>query len=910
MKNLLSRIWFPAAVVAMTAAATMTPQADFSEAGLSSFPGRAMAPDTVVYPVDGYKRLWTEEDFKMDAADIELDSLMLDSLYVSDSLGFSEDSLGLLNPEDTLPPVLFRDTVKVPDSLKFTDPFRYKYYAAIVDSATHQWVRDTLRAAGDTLDWIKIDSIYYADSTIRAELKFLEWYNSLSKEERKKYDFEQKMNLKMARMDEQRAAKEERQFRKDSILSNTPRILESGYIPDSLYYKRIISWTVGQEFHDMQFKQLDTGFNYRFHDYPFLRNDVNATWLGVAGSPVQTLNFLKRKSRDKVSFYEAQESWSWTPATLPMYNTKTPYTELAYFGTLFSGSAKESDNLHLMTTQNINPEWNFALGFDRYGGAGILLNENTINKNVFANVNHTGKRHLLHAGYIHNMVSRQENGGVSETTWIRDTTVDAKEIAVALSGSTSRTDKKTFFLDQQYKIPFTFLNQLKYNRLDKQAAKHFKDSVAANGLTFIEERMQAYVNKVHASRDTSADIDNVTTAFIGHSSEISIYSRKYQDKIAASSRGNEKDFFGGNFYYNPNTTADSIGVTRLDNKVFIRLQPWSEEAVVSRLDVGIGDRLLKYYNFDPTFTRKLSSTNWNSAYLYAGAKGVFRNALRWDALGEYVVAGKEFSDFNISANAGLELYPFRKMRHSPLTADVHFETSLDEPDFYQQHLFTNHYKWDNDFGKVSRTEISGVIAVPAWDIKAEAGFTLLANNLYCDTLGIIRQNTDPMTILTASLEKNFHLGIMHFDHRALFQLSSNQEVVPLPQLALNLRYYAQLDIEKGIMQMQIGLDGYWNTLWYTPGWNPETGMFYNQRKEQYHNGPYIDAFINAQWKRACLFVKLENAGMGIIGDKQDYFSAHHYINTQRQLKIGLYWPFYTQPNRKGSSSSSSLSHNH
>ena len=53
--------------------------------------------------------------------------------------------------------------------------------------------------------------------------------------------------------------------------------------------------------------------------------------------------------------------------------------------------------------------------------------------------------------------------------------------------------------------------------------------------------------------------------------------------------------------------------------------------------------------------------------------------------------------------------------------------------------------------------------------------------------------------------------------------------------------------------------------------------------------------MNMQWKRACIFVKLENAGMGWPMDKADYFSANNYIRTQRCIKFGIYWPFYKQP---------------
>ena len=43
-----------------------------------------------------------------------------------------------------------KDTIKIPDSLRFTDPFKYRYYIALKDSTTRFQVRDSLIMAGDT----------------------------------------------------------------------------------------------------------------------------------------------------------------------------------------------------------------------------------------------------------------------------------------------------------------------------------------------------------------------------------------------------------------------------------------------------------------------------------------------------------------------------------------------------------------------------------------------------------------------------------------------------------------------------------------------------------------------------------------------------------------------------------------
>ena len=87
-----------------------------------------------------------------------------------------------------------------------------------------------------------------------------------------------------------------------------------------------------------------------------------------------------------------------------------------------------------------------------------------------------------------------------------------------------------------------------------------------------------------------------------------------------------------------------------------------------------------------------------------------------------------------------------------------------------------------------------------------------------------------MSIFSATLTKNFTLGLFHLDNRLLFQLSSNQEVVPLPLLAANARWYMQLNIAKGILKMQIGADAWWNTEYYSQGWNPAIGAFINQNE--------------------------------------------------------------------------------
>lgn len=798
-----------------------------------------------------------------------------------------------------------RDTIVIPDSLKEKDPFFYKYYIAVKDPETRSIVRDSLIQAKDTLELMRLDSLYIKDSTEVAIAKEAAYYASLSRKERKKYDAEKALPGLMAAARRKMEIKDSIKARKDSITAAIPRVLETFAIPDSMHFKRIITWKHDRDFHntvELRDQWADTSYNFNFYDYEFMKKDVNASWLGVAGSPVELYNYFKRENNQDAIFFTPYQIWSYTPETLPNYNTKTPYTELAYWGTLFANKEKEESNVKVLTTQNITPALNLTLQYTHFGGNGMLRREDTDYRTFVAATNYMGKRYLMHAGFIYNRIERSENGGAIDLAMIRDTTVDAREIEVYLKDASSKMKTNTVYLDQSYRIPFDFIDKLK-NRKVRKREQAVRDSIMASGdslaiESLLAQEAQRAEEEAQANDTISAASREVTTAFIGHSSEFAVFRRSYEDKISTSdSYGRE--FYNDMFYLNPTISRDSLRVMRVENKVFLRLQPWKSDGIVSKLDVGIGDKVLNFYSFSPTdYLTGPNNVLQNSLYLYAGANGQYKKYLKWDATGKYTFLGHEINDFNIKANIAFNIYPFRRDRKSPLSFKVHFETDLTEPNFYDQHLYTNHFMWNNDFGKISTTKIEGSVSIPKWKMDASFSYGLLSNNIYYDNMGIVRQNGKAMSVMSATLRKEFKLWKFHLDHRILFQYSSNPEVLPLPMLALNLRYYLQFDVVKNAMQMQIGVNGTYNTSWYAPAYNPVLGVFHNQNERKYGNCPYIDAFVNIQWKRVSIFVKAVNVNMGWPCKKADYFSADGYINTQRAIKLGISWPFWTFAGKK------------
>lgn len=784
-----------------------------------------------------------------------LDSLfVVDSVYVADSLQKEEDF-----------PMHPIDTMIIPDSLAETDSFRYRYFIALRDEATLASVRDTLLARGDTLECEKLDSIWTLDSTAAAQWRFDTWYWGLTKKERRAYDREQKMEKRnaemLARLEAKEAYEDSVRTVKDSILDNTPRILETWILPDSLQYKRLVMWTLDRKFDDLKLEKQDTSFNYHFPDFKFYRDDVNATYLGLSGSPVQTFNFFKREEVENVLFYTPYLNWTYTPENLTMFNTKTPYTELWYSGTLFNGREKEELNAGIRVSQNFTPSLNLTMGIYTNSAKGYLQNEATTNRTAHVGMNYLGKNYVAHAGFIYNHVERKENGGAIDqdeklnVNWIRDTTVDSREIPVRLKDASTSIKRYTVFVDQNYRFPMSFFEK--------------KDTT----------------NKVEVDTINR----DITSAFIGHSSDFSVYNRRYQDKMSTTSA---KEFYP-NCYLNPRTTDDSLRTVVLENKIYLRLQPWKSDAIVSKLDVGVGDKYLNYYMPSPDmYLKKSQNVSRNSLYAYAGVKGSYQKYFEWNASGKYNFAGAEVNDFSIDANLQFNLYPFRRHRHSPMSFLFHFETALKEPDYMFQHYFSNHFKWDNSFGKTSTTKFTGGLTIPHTRTWLNVGYALLGNYVYFDEMALPRQQGEAFSVFSVDLRQDFTLWNFHFENRLLAQYSTNESVLPLPYLSANLRWYFQFPVVKNVMEMQIGANVWYTTQWFLPAYNPATGVFHNQVEHRYGDTPIIDAFVNIQWKRCCIYIKAENLNMGWPMKSTDYFSAHHYIRPQTCFKIGIFWPFY------------------
>ncbi|MDR0659292.1 MAG: putative porin [Prevotellaceae bacterium] len=603
----------------------------------------------------------------------------------------------------------------------------------------------------------------------------------------------------------------------------------------------VFSWKHNPYFNTVDKRlAVDTSINNNVFDYPFFKNDVGATFLGNSGGAALTHDYSKRHSSKGFIFFTPYSDYIYTRENIPSYNTKGPFSMLTY---VTSGKKQISeDNLKVLLTQNVTPELNLGLYYQRYGTRGVYQNQGTDNRVFTFYTSYAGKRYSAHAGYIHNRVSNEENGGIRKDADLEDPDKDLQIIDVNLSTAGNRLRSNGYFLTHSYGVPLHI----------------FK-------------------------RSDSLRTGEGTMVYFGHAFQYLRQYRIYTDEI----RGEEEKKYYDNYFINPTKSRDSSFTSSLDNRLFIRLQPWSPTAIVSTIDGGVGLEHSKYCGFSPNqFLYGTSDDTYTDLYLYARAAGVFSKYFAWNAFGQYVISGYRQNDFLLDASARISVYPFSRQ----LNLEGRLILENTEPDYFQQRYYSNHFKWNNTFGKTTNTRIEVALSVPDYMFELGLKQSIVSNLVYVNTTPEPAQESGTISITSLYVRKNFKAGAFHADNRFFFQISGNEDVVPLPKISLNARWYAQFVLVKSVLTGQLGLDTYFHTKYYVPAYNPAIGLFHNQNEKKIGNYPMVDAFVNFKWKRATINVKFTHVDQGMFN--KEYFSALHYPRNKRMLRIGVTWHFY------------------
>ena len=636
--------------------------------------------------------------------------------------------------------------------------------------------------------------------------------------------------------------------------------LESYYFNDSIRALPNFMWNVSREMNDVDIMPLDTTLNNWRIDYPYQLKGTGDMSLGGLGQSTLPFNYFYRPTSPDFTFAQSYDAYTYRMENVPFYNSKTPYLNFTY---LESGQKRyREEHFEVTTAHNISPTTSFNVSYKARGTKGLYDWQRTSNRNLSVAFAHTGKRYSVHAAYVNNRIKQRENGGAVGVWAVTDTIYEHPSgvpMKLAAAEAENSYRNSSFFVKQALAIPLQPVTDYDFSLADLSAV------------------------------------------YIGHIFEYNAWSKLYTDKYAefTNERGSvgedgefapTKDVYYKNWYISPLESRDSIRERVVSNRFFVEAQPWDRNGAVGRLGGGIGIDMYAYsqFAFDDYQSGKQGKHKETAWYAYGAISGKVKKFADWGADLKYYPSGYRSGDFAINAHIALTA----KFRGHPVILSGRFSQTKQSPSYWEENLFSNHYVWFNSFKQEDETRIEASFELPDWAFEVGLWQGVVSNKIYYDATSQVAQHSDAISLTSVYARKDFRIGGFHFDHRALLQWSTNQEVIPVPLLSAYLSYYYEFWVEKKkVLRMQFGVDGRFNTSYYAPSYNPALATFYNQREYELGNYPYLDVFLTAKWKRMRIFLKYQHLNYDLFGNNE-YFTVAGYPLNPGMFKIGLSWGFY------------------
>jgi len=596
---------------------------------------------------------------------------------------------------------------------------------------------------------------------------------------------------------------------------------------------------------------LSTGFQVHSPAYRAAVANVQLGNLGAPWMPAMvselpvSRGFLFTESLG--GFFKGPEEWRW-------YNTTTPYTNLYYQN---GGPKRRSEEVvGILFTQNINRFWNVGFQYDLISSIGRYDAQKSDSRHFRFFSSHTGKRYELHSAYVYNKTDHLENGGVMDEDYVLnpdDYDFGREEnIPVLFYTASNRTDNHQLYLNQALDIG----------------------------------------NLTVSRRDGESAVLPVGTAI--HTLHIDRRRRVHRMDDLGRYFGGEGDDFYQHIYVDTERTFDRVYETSIQNSLQLK---FNEEAnallrfglrgfvtnEVERLRYPAlgyieedGERLPVMLEGDTTLTSTL-----------VGGQ-VFKNLgehFRWNAGARFYFQGYRSGDTELTGALSSSF----GLGRDTAGVEAYGGMYLNAPGFFEERYFSNHFAWEERFDKVQTLKVGGAVKLPGRRLSLSAEGRIINDYVFWNEEALPEQTSTVLSVFELQLFKHFSGAGFNSRNTVLYQMSSHQGLLPLPEWAIYSSNYYENVLFK-VLHFQLGFDLRYNSLWFAPAYMPATGQFHVQNERQVGDYPFVDVFLNMQLKRARIFVKLDHVTQGLTSNQ--YFHTAFYPANPRGLRFGVSWNFY------------------
>ena len=605
-------------------------------------------------------------------------------------------------------------------------------------------------------------------------------------------------------------------------------------------------------------------------------------YLGNLGAPRMSRIFFDRKEESQFFFTDPYDQSVLRPEDVTFTNTFSPYTNLTYYKSFHNRNSEERFKSYFAV--NANKRLGFGFYIDYLYGRGMYNNQSTafFNGGLFAS--YRGDKYDLHFIFNNDNLKMRENGGITDDRYITDPLdmaegkkqYESMDIPTVFNKVWNHNTSYHAFLTHRYNLGFY---KDKEDHLNNDSLSVANDSI-----------------------ETAKEFVPVTS-FI-HTLELDLNGRKYITQDDAQNRQYfEHTYFG-------NDSIDQNRRTSVRNTFGISLREgfnkWAKAGLTAFLTHEYRDFTLPDTTDVPD-QRVIKHYKENVIYVGGELLKEQGKLLHYKVLGEIAVAGEDAGQFRVEGNGDLNL----NLLGDSVRLDVNAYIKNLNPVFYYRNFHSKHYWWDNsDLSKIMRTRVEGKLNFKRLGTTLRAGveniknYTYLANtsvpvtNSSGDIISFknnaaVKQHSGNIQVFTAMLQQKLKFGIFHLDGEVAYQKSSEQSILPLPELSAYGNLYIHAGLVKNVLQVSLGADVRYFTKYNAPDYSPVIGQFYLQNPENtvaIGGCPMVNVYANLHWKRTRIFVMMYNVNQNSGNSR--YFLAPHYPISPRILKLGISWNFF------------------
>ena len=529
------------------------------------------------------------------------------------------------------------------------------------------------------------------------------------------------------------------------------------------------------------------------------------------------------------------------------------------------------------------------------------------------------------------------------------------EIPTVLENNWNRNDNQHVFLSHRYNVGFKrkvkmteeeieakkFAMEAKRDSEERKRREEERRKAEDEGRDFNEDNVKE--KKTYAGRPSDAKIagnEPTATDSLGKGGRINVDSKEMADSLAKVSAkaaadtmwmkdeyvpvtsfihtmkldnykriyqayNTPADFYADNYVAGPyagDSIYDKTSHLRLQNTFAISMlegfNKWAKAGVKAFVTSDLRRFVL------PSSDSNTATTSYNEHNLSVGGQlsKTEGKTLHYNVTAETWLLGEDLGQLKIDGAVDLNFPLFGDT--VTLAAKGFFHRN--NPTFYYRHYHSRHFWWDNtSLSKELHSRVEGLFSYRKTNTTLRVAFDEIQNYTYL-AMGYniaddhsrkgntmeVRQKGGAITLLTLSLAQNFKLGPLNWENVITYQKSTDNDVLPVPDLNIYTNLYLRFKIAQ-VLKCDFGADGRYFTKYYAPDYSPALGQYAVQtgdNRVQTGNYPLVNIYANFHLKHTRFFVMMSHVNAG-SGNRQ-YFLTPHYPLNQRVFRFGLSWNFF------------------